>query len=310
MKLLTSIYLVASVSSYAAGFSAPPATATAASLQSLLNANQEKISSFKEIAQSISSDVAIAPTNDVFYLRYALETSYETDEERIDALKSNIQWRLNDGKDIVTNAYHAIQAASNGEDSKWNNGPVQDAAPHADRINKYLTSVQCITTSHPSSNDLIYCVRAGKIDDKALMSSVTVDEMFDFFMYVKEVNAAVADMRSIETDSLIKIVTCNDLIGVKLVGGSSDFRSALSLSSKKATELYPSLSGRTLLLNLPALLGALVKLFTPLFPAAVMERIRFERGPLKNVDDLKQIVESGAARDEFVEQMNELVYSD
>jgi hypothetical protein len=142
------------------------------------------------------------------------------------------------------------------------------------------------------------------------MSSVTVDEMIDFFLYVKEVNAAVADMRSLETDSLIKIVTCNDLIGVKLVGGSSDFRSALSLSSKKATELYPSLSGRTLLLNLPALLGALVKLFTPLFPAAVMERIRFERGPLKNVEDLMQIVESGAARDEFIKQMDELVYSD
>lgn len=296
---------ITSVSSFASGLSAPRA-----SVQALLSANQDQIASLRNIALSISSDAAVAPTNDVFYLRYALETSYENDDERIDALKSNIQWRLTDGKDIVTNAHRAVLAATSEGNSKWNNQPVQQAAPHADRINKYLTSVQCITTSHPSTNDLIYCVRAGKIDDKALMSSVTVDEMIDFFLYVKEVNAAVADMRSLETDSLIKIVTCNDLIGVKLVGGSSDFRSALSLSSKKATELYPSLSGRTLLLNLPALLGALVKLFTPLFPAAVMERIRFERGPLKNVEDLMQIVESGAARDEFIKQMDELVYSD
>ncbi|KAL7431220.1 hypothetical protein ACHAXM_002568 [Skeletonema potamos] len=296
---------ITSVSSFASGLSAPRA-----SVQALLSANQDQIASLRNIALSISSDAAVAPTNDVFYLRYALETSYENDDERIDALKSNIQWRLTDGKDIVTNAHRAVQAATSEGNSKWNNQPAQQAAPHADRINKYLTSVQCITTSHPSTNDLIYCVRAGKIDDKALMSSVTVDEMIDFFLYVKEVNAAVADMRSLETDSLIKIVTCNDLIGVKLVGGSSDFRSALSLSSKKATELYPSLSGRTLLLNLPALLGALVKLFTPLFPAAVMERIRFERGPLKNVEDLMQIVESGAARDEFIKQMDELVYSD
>lgn len=298
---------IASISSCATGFSAPRA-----SVQALLSANKEQIASLKNVAQSISTDAAVAPTNDVFYLRYALETSYETNDERMAALKSNIQWRASEGKDIVKNAHQAIMqaAASSGADKKWDNQPVQQAAPHADRINKYLTSIQCITTSHPSTNDLIYCVRAGKIDDKALMSTVTVDEMIDFFLYVKEVNAVVADMRSLETDSLIKIVTCNDLIGVKIIGSSSDFRSALSLSSKKATELYPSLSGRALLLNLPKLLGALVKLFTPLFPKAVMDRIRFERGPLKDIDDLMEIAKSGAARDEFIQQMDELVYSD
>mmetsp|Transcript_12941 Transcript_12941/g.22107 ORF Transcript_12941/g.22107 Transcript_12941/m.22107 type:complete len:306 (+) Transcript_12941:65-982(+) len=305
MKLLTQCYLgIASISSFTAGFSAP----SASSVQSLLSANQEKIASLKTIAQSISSDAAVSPTNDVFYLRYALETSYENDDERTEALKSNIQWRLTDGKDIVTSAHQAMQAASS--DSKWDNQPVQQAAPHADRINKYLTSVQCITTSHPTSNDLIYCVRAGKIDDKALMSSVSVDEMIDFFLYVKEVNAAVADMRSLETDSLIKVVTCNDLLGVKLVGGSKDFRSALSLSSKKATQLFPSLSGRTLLLNPPKLLSALIKVFSPLFPKVVMDRIRFERGPLKDTEDLLEIVNGGAGREEFIQQMDELVYSD
>ena len=51
-------------------------------------------------------------------------------------------------------------------------------------------------------------------------------------------------------------------------------------------------------------------LFTPLFPKVVMERIRFERGPLKDVEDLVQIAKSGAVRDEFIQQMDELVYSD
>jgi hypothetical protein len=144
------------------------------------------------------------------------------------------------------------------------------------------------------------------------MSSVSVDEMIEFFLYVKEVNAAIADIRSVETDSLIKVITCNDLSGVKLVGGSSDFRSALSLSSKKAVELYPALSGRSLLLNLPSLLGALVKIFTPLFPDAVRKRrIRFEKcEPLKNVDNLMQVVESGAMRDEFIEQIDMLSYGE
>jgi hypothetical protein len=142
------------------------------------------------------------------------------------------------------------------------------------------------------------------------MSSVSVEEMIDFFLYAKEVHSAVANMRSLEKDSLIQVITCNDLSGVKLVGGSSDFRSALSLSSKKASQLYPSLSGKTLMLNLPTLLGALVKLFTPLFPESVRKRIRFQSGPLKNVDNLMQIAESGVARSEFVKQMEMLAYGE
>ena len=287
------------------------------SVQALLSGNQEQIQSLKNVAKSIiaddDDDAAVVPTNDVFYLRYLLETSYENDNERIEALKRNLEWRKSDGKHIVMSAHDAIKAARSGDENskKWNNKPVEQAAPHSDRIGKYLTSVQCITTSLPSSNDLVYIVRAGKIDDKALMSSVSVDEMIEFFLYVKEVNAAMADIRSVETDSLIKVITCNDLSGVKLVGGSSDFRSALSLSSKKAVELYPALSGRSLLLNLPSLLGALVKLFTPLFPDAVRKRIRFEKcEPLKNVDNLVQVVESGAVREEFIEQIDMLSYGE
>jgi hypothetical protein len=255
-------------------------------------------------------DEAVVPTNEVFYLRYLLDTSYENDDERIEALKANINWRLTEGNKIVTSAHEAIQAACSPESATWNNLPIQQAAPHADRINKYLTSVNCITTSLPSTSDLVYCVRAGKIDDKALMSSVSVEEMIDFFLYAKEVHSAVANMRSLEKDSLIQVITCNDLSGVKLVGGSSDFRSALSLSSKKASQLYPSLSGKTLMLNLPTLLGALVKLFTPLFPESVRKRIRFQSGPLKNVDNLMQIAESGVARSEFVKQMEMLAYGE
>ena len=117
-------------------------------------------------------------------------------------------------------------------------------------------------------------------------------------------------MRSLTTDSLIKVVTCNDLSGVKLIGGSKDFRSSLSAASTKANTLYPSMSGRTLLLNLPTILGALVKLFTPLFPAAVRQRLKFVSGPLKNVEDLREIVEGGKGRDKFVEEVNALAYGE
>jgi len=133
--------------------------------------------------------------------------------------------------------------------------------------------------------------------------------MVDFFLYCKEVNTAVANSRSLEQDRLVCIVTANDLAGVKLVGGSKEFRTALSDSSKLSVDLYPNVAGPTLLLNLPALLGALVKLFTPLFPAEVKKKLRFERGPLKDVDSLTEIT-SGPGKQEFLSSLDNLVYSD
>lgn len=300
-RLLHLAATAASIPSTAAFSAATP------SLQSLLATNQAGVDSLKEIARSISDDEAVAPADDVFYLRYVLN-DYADDDERAAALKSTLEWRAGEGNAIVAGAREAIRAAT--ADGKWDNGPVMSAAPHSAKVAEFLSSPQCITTTLPSTKDLFYCVRAGKIDDNGLMSAVTIDEMVEFFLYCKEVNAAVADMRSVETDSLIMIITGNDLQGVPLVGGSADFRKALSASSKLATKYYPTLNGRTLMLNLPKLLGALVKLFTPLFPKEVRKRLRFESGPLKDVEDLMEISEGGKGRDEFVTQVTALAYGD
>lgn len=280
-------------------------TVATTSLQSLLATHKDSIANLKEIAGAVSQDAAVAPTDDVFYLRYVLH-DYDDDEERVAALKSSLDWRLNDGNAIVTSARNAITQATEG--GAWDNTPVMNAAPHAAAIGEYLKSRQCITTSLPSTKDLVYCIRAGKIDDNGLMAAVSVDDMTDFFLYSREVNSAAADMRSLQTDSLIKLITCNDLSGVKIIGGSKDFRNSLSAASKKATALYPSLNARTLMLNPPKLLGALVKLFTPLFPKSVRNKLVFVSGPLKDVEDLKEIVEGGSGRDEFVTQVNDLAY--
>jgi hypothetical protein len=61
-------------------------------------------------------------------------------------------------------------------------------------------------------------------------------------------------------------------------------------------------------LNLPPLLGALVKLFKPLFPEKVRQRLKFEAGPLKNVDTLMDIVPGGKDRQEFLDDIDRLVY--
>ena len=302
---LVAIFLVNFIQS-AVGFSAPTP-----SLQSVLSANKAKIDFLKDIASTISDDEAVAPKDDIFYLRYILNDSYEDDKERVAALESNLQWRGNEGHAIVSSARKAVKSAMEGGGTfTWNNDPVQNAAPHSKLIHQFLTPIQCITTSLPSTKDLVYCIRAGKIDDNGLMSAVTVDQMVEFFLYCKEVSSTVADIRSLETDILIKLITCNDLAGVKLVGGSPDLRKSLSTASKKANELYPSLNGRTLMLNPPTLLKMLIALFNPLFPEAVRQRIRFVSGPLKDVEDLRDIAEGGKGRDEFVNQVVSLAYGD
>jgi len=274
-------------------------------VSSLLQKHAEHIAELKSITTEEVGSIASEPySNDVFYLRYCLE--YGDDKEAAkEILLKNLAWRQGEtGKKIASAALEAVTKATGG--GSWNNEPVLGAAPFTEKVSKYLSD-HCITTT-TSQGDLLYCIRAGQIDDVGLMGSLTVDQMKDFFLYVKEVNALVSQQRSLDSDKLVSIVTANDLKGVKLVGGSADFRKALSASSKESDTLYPATNGPTLLLNLPRILSALVKLFTPLFPESVKARLRFEQGPLSDITSLSEVAKSGAKRDIFLSQIDKLIY--
>ena len=282
-------------------------SATTISISALLDKHADTISQLKNIANEKFPDAA--PSDSIFYLRYCLKDG-STDEELKTLLENNMKWRVNEGKDIVQAAKNAVEAATSS--GSWNNDPVRDMSPHADIVNKFITPAQCLTTTL-NSGDLCYCIRAGQINDVALMSELTLEQLTEFFLYVKEVNAIVANMRSLSSDKLVTVTTANDLNGVKLIGGDATFRKALSASSTKANELYPSLNGPTFLLNLPKLLGALVKLFTPLFPEEVRQRLKFERGPLNDVDNLIEIssgpMGKAEIREKFLTEIDNLLAS-
>jgi hypothetical protein len=270
-------------------------------VSALLQKHVSEIARLKEETQAIVGTLDVTPyDNDVFYLRYCLE------EKGIDELKENLTWRQGEGKAICEAAVAAFSTATSGDG--WKNDCVREGAPFASKINEYITPSTSLTTTS-SEGDLVSCIRAGLIDDVALMSSLgSTDEMVDFFLYCKEVNALVANDRSLEMDKVLYVITVNDLNGLKLIGGDATFRQALSLASKKANTLYPSLSGPTLLLNLPRLLSALVKLFTPLFPPEVNARLKFERGPLKNIEELTDVSYGGKDRDSFLGDLKRLCY--
>ena len=219
------------------------------------------------------------------------------------ALEEQLAWRAGEGASIVSAAASAVKAAT--ADGGWNNQPVNDAAPHAALVNQYITTNQIVTLS-TAEGDLVFCIRAAALDDASLMSAVTVEQLTDFFLYTKEIHSLVADARTERSGRLCRVLLANDLGGLNLAGDAS-FRSALSASSMAATRLYPSLAGPTLLLNLPFLLQTLVSLFKPLFPPAVLERLKFAKAEkLGLVADLATLTTDAGARDAVLGELEEI----
>lgn len=271
-------------------------------VSALLQKHVSEIARLKEETQSIVGADAfdqVPYNNDVFYLRYCLE------DKGVDDLKTTLAWRQGEGKAMCDAATTAFQAAT--ADGGWNNAPIRAAAPSAEIVNDYITQSTGMTTSS-SNNDVLYCIRAGMIDDIALMSKISVEDLVIFFLYSKEIMALAANDRSLKDDKLAYVITVNDLNGLKLIGGDATFRTALSTASKQATGLYPALAGPTLLLNLPRLVSALVKLFTRLLPKKVIERIKFAQGPLKNVVELVDVAPGGKDREAFMKEIDEIAY--
>ena len=267
--------------------SALPCT-SALQLAPLLDANRATIDALPNSASELTR------------LRFAM--AYPDAAEANKMFEEQQAWRAGEGAAVVSAAAAAVAAAQAG--AGWDNAPVRDAAPHAAAINQYITSSQIATLS-TADGDLVFCIRAAALDDAGLMASVSVEELTDFFLYTKEVHSLIADARSAASGRLCRVITCNDLGGLNLAGDAS-FRNALSASSKAATKLYPSLAGPTLLLNLPFLLQALVSLFKPLFPPAVLERLKFEKAN-NAPEDLAALLTDAGARKAFLDELQTIL---
>jgi len=247
--------------------------------------------------------------DDIQLLRFAVAFDDDFDAAA-SALKETDGWRKGEGKGIIEAATKAIEAARAG--GGWDNAEIFSGAPHSAAISPFISpsGSEFITLVSRSGQSgvpyLVKVIRAGSIDDKNLMAAVSTEQMVEFFMYATVVNSLVADSLTREGSGLVTIVTANDLGNVDLLGDAT-FRKALSAASKKANALYPGLGGPTILLNLPAFLGALVKVFKPLFPPAVQKKLKFEQGPLKNVGDLRELGVVGDSRETFLKQIDAII---
>ena len=135
---------------------------------------------------------------------------------------------------------------------------------------RYITPKNILTMS-TDDGDLVYVIRASLIDDKAMMSKVSVQQLVDYLLYVKEVHSLVVNARSERSGRLCRVIFANDITATRKAP-DPQFSKGLSESSKSYERLYPSLAGPTMILNLPFILQAFVAFFKPLFPKSVQAR--------------------------------------
>jgi hypothetical protein len=272
---------------------APPLQMARGATADLLNSKRTTVDSLASLAPGMS---------EIARLRFAL--AFPTQAEASAALKETMVWREGPGKYIVDAAAAAVATATAG--GGWDNDVVRDAAPYAARINKYISPKNTLTLS-TDSGDLVYCIRASAIEDKAMMDALKVEEVTDFLLYVKEVHSLVANARSERTGQLCEVVFANDITGVR-APPNKKFAEALTASSKVYETLYPALGGATMIMNLPLVLQAFVGFFKPLFPKSLQARLKFVRAPtLAKLPVLTPLSTEPETRKKFLAEVNDLL---
>ena len=159
-----------------------------------------------------------------------------TQSEASKALKDTLAWRSGAGSEIVAAAGAAYKEAF--ATGKWNNAPVRDGAPHAKTINQYITDKNILTMS-TAEGDLVYVIRASLIDDTKMMRQVSVAQLTEFLLYVKEIHALVADARSARTGRLCTVVFANDISGISQIPDRNPAPHSHQDSTRSSTRRWP-----------------------------------------------------------------------
>ncbi|KAJ8600053.1 hypothetical protein CTAYLR_001833 [Chrysophaeum taylorii] len=283
--------------------------ASAMSIASLLEKEKSVLDELeKRTEKSVEKGVEVLPfvagddaAKRAWLLRFL--ASGDDLEAAVGRVEASIDWRLGEGLEIVRKARTSFEAATSG--GGWDNDPVLSAAPFSEKIAPFVGAAKLLTLRNAKNDGLVYAIRAGEVDDKSLMAAVTPDELAQFFLYAKAVNEIVCAKLAAETNELSDVVTVNDLKGVDLFGDAT-FRQVLSRTSKRGDQVFPGLAGPTILLNLPPLARALVKIFKPLFPKSVQNKLKFAEFDL--LDSPEQLLDRASpAREAFLTEIDAIL---
>ncbi|CAK9087882.1 unnamed protein product [Durusdinium trenchii] len=163
-----------------------------------------EVAKIRELCKELPEDY-----DDIKLMRYAMQHPGKPEDAAAN-VKEVLAWRQGEGAQLCEAAAKAIEKAQEG--GGWDNAPVLAAAPYADKISKYITPSQMVVVS-TKVGDLVTCIRASTIDSEALMKEVSEEEMTEFFIYAREVNSAIAELRT-RAGHVCRLISANDLTGV------------------------------------------------------------------------------------------------
>ncbi|CAK9084614.1 CRAL-TRIO domain-containing protein [Durusdinium trenchii] len=188
-----------------------------------------EVAKIRELCKELPEDY-----DDIKLMRYAMQHPGKPEDAAAN-VKEVLAWRQGEGAQLCEAAAKAIEKAQEG--GGWDNAPVLAAAPYADKISKYITPSQMVVVS-TKVGDLVTCIRASTIDSEALMKEVSEEEMTEFFIYAREVNSAIAELRT-RAGHVCRLISANDLTGVSKFPDQA-FQNALTGSAKKAPTVRPA----------------------------------------------------------------------
>ncbi|CAE8636335.1 unnamed protein product [Polarella glacialis] len=118
--------------------------------------------------------------------------------------------------------------------------------------------------------------RSGLCNAQALMASVTVEEIAEYFLWERQVAFIEVCKTSQETDKLVLMVSVNDLDGASIITGREPkFFEAVKLSSETSAGLFPLLTRKHVMVNSGFLLDTLYRVVSVIMPQRVLDKVAF-----------------------------------
>lgn len=260
-------------------FAAPPPAASR-DLDKLLSDNADKLKDMSSITKEVGDYF-----DEAWLLGFLLANPNDIAAAKA-AATSALKWSTGKGKPIFEAAKKAYKGASSGAAAgRWNNDPAWVNAPHLSKLLQYIDGdgdqINHITSTW---GDICYILREAAVKE-GIMQTVSVEELSEFFLYVRELNARWCYARTNTTRSICQVIALQDMDGVD-GSQSDDFRKALTDAYEQTEALHPLVTGPTVLFNVPLQLK-MANVFKPLFPKTMQAKIRMEDGRISGMKPLR-----------------------
>lgn len=131
---------------------------------------------------------------------------------------------------------------------------------------------------YPGSTDYppLLITRSGLSNAKALMESVTVEQLVEYFLWERQRAYVEVCQASKAKDQLILMISVNDLDNASIITGREPlFFEAVKVSSETAAGLFPLLTRKHIMVNSGFLLDTLYYLVSSFLPQRVLDKVAF-----------------------------------